>query len=449
MSTSTSPPPPSLLAVGSQVPAAPAPAAADAVAAPTAAARVVPLDVRRYAAWALCWGLLALGVIWRLVDLNYPPGFSFDEHHFVRNARNYISHQPDWNDHPPLGKLLLVPGILLLGDEGLGWRISSALIGLGLVALAGFNAAKIFGDRRVGLFTAAFVAIDGFFISYSRTALLDTPLTMFMYAALALMLSGRSLWWFAGAAACVGLAVATKWTGVCVILLAPWLLMRARRAPLHAAWMFAIASLVYVAICALALLITRQPISLAGMMGTNMELLRHHAGFTVWDNAASSRWYTWPLLIHPFLLHYAEVAPFTVRATSTVGNVLLWFGTTAALLAALAGLPRTLRALRRTRALRAALERPAALIVAGMAALTLPFILTHRQSYIFHYLGAYGLGLGLLADRLVGLERRWSGAALAFLGSATIISLWYAPIWTNALLTHDGFLQRLPFPGWR
>ena len=195
-----------------------------------APAAVVPsakFDSVRFAITALCVGLLCLGVLWRFVDLDYPRTFSFDEHHFVSNARNYIVHQADWNDHPPLGKLVLVPAMLLFGDRGLGWRLSSALLGLAIVALAGLCAAKIFDDRRVGLMTATFLAIDGFFISYARTALIDNPLTAFIYAALALMLWARSLRWFAGAALCVGLAVARKWTGVCVLLLEPILLRRA------------------------------------------------------------------------------------------------------------------------------------------------------------------------------------------------------------------------------
>jgi Dolichyl-phosphate-mannose-protein mannosyltransferase len=66
-------------------------------------------DSVRFATTALCLGLLCLGVLWRLVELDYPRTFSFDEHHFVSNARNYIAHRADWNDHPPLGKLVLVP----------------------------------------------------------------------------------------------------------------------------------------------------------------------------------------------------------------------------------------------------------------------------------------------------------------------------------------------------
>jgi len=407
------------------------------------------VDSLRFAITALCLGLLCLGIIWRLVGLDYPRTFSFDEHHFVSNARNYIAHQADWNDHPPLGKLVLVPAMMLFGDRGLGWRLSSALLGLAMVALAGLCAAKIFDDRRAGLLTAAFLAIDGFFISYARTALIDNPLTASIYAALALMLWAKSLRWFAAAALCVGLAVSSKWTGVCVLLLAPILLRRAGKSTWHTAWMFGLAGLVYLAIGAAALRLTRQPISMAGMMRSNWSLLQHHTGFTVWDNAASSKWYTWPLLTHPIVMHYEQVGRGLVRATSTIGNILLWYCTTASIVLAFVGLARAVYRRFRARVAIADSHKRDALVLTGMVALMLPFILTHRQSYIFHYLGAYGLGLGLLASRVVRIEKRSALAALGFLLCAAAVSMIYLPLWTGAPQTLHGFLLRLPFPGWR
>ena len=90
-----------------------------------------------------------------------------------------------------------------------------------------------------------------------------------------------------------------------------------------------------------------------------------------------------------------------------------------------------------------------ALVLAGMLALMAPFILTHRQSYIFHYLGAYGLGLGLLASRIARLERRSAAAVVGFLVCTAVVSFIYLPLWTGSVLTPHGFELRLPFPGWR
>ena len=406
-------------------------------------------DSVRFTTTTLCLGLLCLGVLWRLVDLDYPRTFSFDEHHFVSNARNYIAHRADWNDHPPLGKLVLVPAMLLFGDRGLGWRLSSAILGLAMVGLAGLFTAKIFESKRAGLFAATFLAIDGFFISYARSALIDNPLTACMYAALALMLWARSLRWFAAAGICVGLAVSSKWTGVCVLLLAPLLLRRAGKSVWHALWMFALASLAYVAIGIAALHLTRQPISMAGMMRSNWALLQHHAGFTVWDNGASSKWYTWPFLIHPIITHFERLGGEVVRASSTIGNPLLWFATTAVILVALARLAVALVRRLRDRLPVGPEQRSNSFALATMLALVLPFVATHRQSYIFHYLGAYGVGLGLLASHLAWLEKRAPKGALAFLLVAACVSMLYLPLWLASPQTMHAFMLRLPFPGWR
>lgn len=417
--------------------------------APPAPPKARPFDSLRFAITALCIGFICLGAFWRLVDLDYPRTFSFDEHHFVRNARNYIAGEADWNDHPPLGKLVLVPAMKVFGDRGLGWRLSSALLGLAMVGLVGLIAAKVFRDRTAGLLAAAFVAVDGFFLSYARTALIDNPLTASIYAALVLMLYARSLAWFAWAAVCVGLAVSSKWTGVCVLLLAPILLRKKGHSVFHVVWMFAVASAVYVAIGAFALKLTHQPIAMDGMMRNNWDLLKHHAGFTVWDNAGSSKWYTWPILAHPLVMHFERVGPNAVRATSTIGNLLLWFATTASILVAIVGLLRAAWRWIRTRTPIAAEHGREALVVAGMIALMLPFILTHRQSYIFHYLGAYGLGLCLLASLVARMEKRHAVVVLGFLLCTAVVSFIYVPLWTGSVLTTHGFEARLPFPGWR
>ena len=228
------------------------------------------------------------------------------------------------------------------------------------------------------------------------------------------------------------------------------------RAPWHAIWMFGLASLVYVGVLAIALRITGQPFSISGLLVSNVSLLKHHAGFTVWDNAASSRWYTWPFLTHPILMHYESVGAATLRATTSLGNILLWFSTTAAIAFTLftgargawrrRGSHRALRL--RTLGTNRIGARGGSFALVTMLALILPFVVTRRQSYIFHYLGAYGLGLGLLASWLVKLEDRFSGSVLAFVGLAAAVSILYAPVWTNALISRTGFLIRLPFPGW-
>ena len=73
------------------------------------------------------WCLIAVAIgIWlRAQRLGEPAGLAWDEHHFVRTAQNYLVGAKDWNDHPPLGKLLIAQGIHWFGDVSFAWRASS------------------------------------------------------------------------------------------------------------------------------------------------------------------------------------------------------------------------------------------------------------------------------------------------------------------------------------
>src|SRR6185436_1898052 len=132
---------------------------------------------------SVCAALVVGGVWLRAQHLMFPPNLSFDEHHFVENARNYLAGRADWNDHPPLGKLLIALMIRLRGDNAVAWRTAPLLFGFGTIVLAHELARRLFQRWQAGLVAAAFVAAEGSLIAYSRTALLDGMLTFFCLAA--------------------------------------------------------------------------------------------------------------------------------------------------------------------------------------------------------------------------------------------------------------------------
>jgi dolichyl-phosphate-mannose-protein mannosyltransferase len=392
---------------------------------------------------------IALGVLWRFAHLAYPPIFTFDEFHFVENARNYLHGVADWNDHPPLGKLLMMPGIRLFGDNGLGWRFHEAVLGTLHIALCGLVAVGFFADRRAGWLAAAFVAIDGMFVSYSRTALLDIPMNTFMMASLALMLHARGLGWFAAAAVMLGLGVAVKWIAVGIALVVPLLLWRRGRSIFHALWMGVIAVAVYGAIVALALVLTKKPVSLSGMVTTSLDLLKHHAAFDDWKNPADSRWYTWFWLWKPITLFRVDLPGRMVRVMSTVGNPVLWYMTTAAFVVGTVVVVRAALARLRERQPIPPAVHTIALVLATAVALLAQWILTNRESYIWHYMGTYSLGLVLLAGLIAArtaARPRDAGLVLLVLMA---VSVFYSPVWINDRLSVEAMTWRLFAPLWR
>ena len=159
------------------------------------------------------------GLAARYWHLDFPGDFSFDEHHFVENARNYISGKADWNDHPPFGKLTIAACIRLIGDTPVAWRLTSAVVGTATVLTAMELARRLFrGSGTAALLAGALIAIDGFHVTYSRTALLDNQLTLFALAAvLAGTIAQSGAGW--GVVGCLaGLAASVKFSGIAVAL---------------------------------------------------------------------------------------------------------------------------------------------------------------------------------------------------------------------------------------
>ncbi|HET9933651.1 MAG TPA: glycosyltransferase family 39 protein, partial [Polyangiaceae bacterium] len=161
----------------------------------------------------LCGFLFLLGAYLRLKNFGYPQSFQFDEHHFVENARNYLNHRADWNDHPPLGKLFIAASIAALGDNAFAWRLPSLIFGACTVALAAVVARRLFNSAWAGLFAAAFASVDGFLVAYSRSALLDGALcAMGLLSLLAATLERKRLLLWGSIAA--GVAMSVKFSGV-------------------------------------------------------------------------------------------------------------------------------------------------------------------------------------------------------------------------------------------
>lgn len=405
----------------------------------------------------LAASLVVLGAGLRISYVEFPRVLTWDEHHFVENARNYIAHRHDWNDHPPLGKLVMVPWILAFGDSSLSWRLSPLVFGLVSVLLAYFIGTALYRDRRAGYLAAAFVAGDGFLISFSRTALLDGMLGTLTLATLLATLCARGPFGGVLVGVCVGLAANVKMSGFALGL--PAALVLAARAPRLVSWKtfftllgLAAAPLTFTAVSALGLYLAREPHAPADVWRGALKLLTQHYGAQSFTHPLTSRWYTWGLPTRPVTMRYDPVGPRTVRALTTLGNLVLWWSATVAfvvgLYAAAAAALRVIRA----RSLRIHLGRG---VRAGLvplvfaSAMLLPWIIGKRDSYIYHYLPSYACLLVLVAGVVSGVYRRARIVALGYTAVVFLVTVFYAPVWGQLPIGRSGFEARLFVPRWR
>lgn len=169
---------------------------------------------QQLSAWG--FGLAALAL--RLWNLGSPKGYIFDEVYYAKNANSLVKHgveleangAAEFIVHPPVGKWLIGLGIKAFGNNEFGWRFASALIGALSIVLIFYVTQQLFSNYFLSSSAAFLTLLDGLHLVHSRTALLDIFLMFFILLAFYFLL--RNWHWAAGFA--LGLALATKWSGI-------------------------------------------------------------------------------------------------------------------------------------------------------------------------------------------------------------------------------------------
>lgn len=207
-----------------------------------------PID--RLQGWAMTAVIAALATLTRFLNLGSPTDAGtpiFDEKHYAPQAwqilhNNGVEDNPGYGlvVHPPVGKQLIAIGEALFGYNALGWRFSGAVCGVLTIVLVARIARRISRSTLVGGIAGLLLIADGVSFVSSRTALLDVFLVTFVVAAFGCLMVDRDQvrarmhnalvegriaetpwgprlgvrWWRFGAGVLLGLACATKWSGL-------------------------------------------------------------------------------------------------------------------------------------------------------------------------------------------------------------------------------------------
>ena len=159
--------------------------------------------------------------ILRLFNLASIKSLIFDEVYYVDGARDFLKYgvevsgsQPEFVVHPPVGKWMIASGIKLFGDNALGWRFTTALVGSLMILVVALIAHRLFYSPLLTALASGLMAIDGLALVHSRTALLDNFLTFFILVATYFFIA-KKYWW---TGLFLGLALATKWSALYFIV---------------------------------------------------------------------------------------------------------------------------------------------------------------------------------------------------------------------------------------
>lgn len=382
---------------------------------------IVKQLLHRLSKWEYA-GLCLLVIVILAVHFSFimqPTELVFDEQHYVTEARSILQGGDDliW-EHPPLGKLFIVFGMFLFGDNPVGWRFFSILFGAIGIVLFYLVCRRLDISKRASFLATFLLAIDNLSFIQASIAMLDVYSLTFMLLSFWLYLKGRYL--LSGVS--VGLSALAKLSGVLAlpVILLHWLLTK-RAGPIQ----FVVSMLSAYASFLLLMplfdfVVSRQLLNPIGRIYT---MLTMGSNLTFANVTASNASRPWDWILRPEIMsywyepHYIGAISFTIWALIIPAVFYMAF--------------------------RAAKGNSAGLFGVSWFVSTYLFwipvsLITDRISYLYYFyptVGAIGIGLGLGLSRLLGVwetrregKLRWvamltaSGYLLLHVGVFVILS---------------------------
>lgn len=345
----------------------------------------------------------------------YETGTVFDEPVYARTAYEYLNNMRPFEDtHPPLGKILIAPGIALFGMNPFGWRFMGTLAGVCMLVVIAAFAYRLFDNPWISVPVTTIFAFDFMHFTHTRLAQVDSFLVLFIIcmfyftylygeeirtpqfslkrAIVYLFLTGINL----------GLAISCKWSGAYCI---PGILMlffvytycSFRKKIIHIkevgilVFIYLLFTTIVPACVYMISYIPYKPIDESlgfwdGMVYNQISMFKFHTGLSA-GNPESAKWYQWPLMAVP--LTYCRLTTNGLKeCVYLFGNPVFW-------LSGIFGVFYCIYEAWNSK------NRNALFLIVMYLSPMIPWILIPRSSFIYHYfpsLPSMALMLGVVAD---------------------------------------------------
>jgi len=146
----------------------------------------------------LILALVVLGL--KLMIINTPgpdpgggKGFVFDEAHYIPAIRQMLNGSAANNEHPPLSKALMMLGVIVFGDNPVGWRITIVISDAVSVALLYYVTLELTKNKLLASASSLFFAADVMSFNIGQMAILDAPAMAFSLAMVFFFLKKRHI----------------------------------------------------------------------------------------------------------------------------------------------------------------------------------------------------------------------------------------------------------------
>ena len=359
-------------------------------------------------------------------EFSWFDGTYFDEIYHPRTAYENITGRYPYEDtHPPLGKLIIALGVLIFGMNPFGWRFCGTLCGVLMVPLTYMMGKKMFKKSSWATLTSVIFTFDFMHLSQTRIATIDSYTAFFvmaMYYFMYLYISRsfynegfkQTLPPLLLSGICFGLGAATKWQGIyaglglCVLFFVTlykryvefkeaekvikksgklnreeteFMKSITENFKPYATKTVICGALFFVVIPFIIYFLSYIPAMNTESTGLSFffknqgNMFRYHSTLESTHPYMSS-WWSWPLDYRPLYAYNPNrmfIPEGTSMGISSFGNPFVWWLTIPVLIAAICALV--------SRKGNTELKT----MLAGFAAMYLPWVLVSRSSFIYHF----------------------------------------------------------------
>ncbi len=376
-------------------------------------------------------GVLILTAFLRLFRLDFPNRYVFDEVYHAYTAKEYLKgNKAAWSPwgksepgvafewlHPPVEKeLMTVSMYILQTTDAWVWRLPGVLLGILSVFLVYKLGILLFKNERVGLISAFLFSIDGLVFVQSRTGMNDVYVVTFLLLSVIFFVSKK----YFLAALFMGIACATKWSGIYLALMYFPILLYQRQFKNLIYFIF-IPPLIY--------LLSYSPYFLIGYNLSDFVELHKQIWWYQTNLRAthgySSPWWSWPLNLYP-IWYFVDYQKNNVANIFASGNPpVFWLGSAAILLTAWEAIKnRSFNLL---------------LIILGFVVFWVPWAFSPRIMFLYHFSPSVpflSLALGHQLNMALG-EKRNRKAVIALLLIMVLNFILILPFLTGIPLPKD------------
>ena len=413
----------------------------------------------------------------------YMYGMYFDELYHARTAYEHLHGiKPYENSHPPLGKIFIMLGIAVFGMNAFGWRVVGALFGIGMVPIMYAFAKRLFKKSEYALLTAGLFAFDFMHYTQTRIATIDVYGVFFIILMYYYMYQYYCMNFYSDglkktlkplflAGLFFGLGAASKWidiyagVGLAVLLFMSlirrykeYMALRnsedeAVRAAVAPFWKNTIKTLLWCCVFYIAIpvaiylasyipyVLSESHYDLEGIWGVQKFMLSYHGGLKA-THPYQSPWWQWPLIIRPMWYYVTyDVSEGYVGTISAMGNPAVWW---TCLVVSVVIIGRLIRGRMKT-------DKIWMVLLIGLAAEYIPWVLVPRCTFIYHYFASVPFIILISVRALMQKEQldgRYKCVKWIWLGAAVALFALFYPVITGVVCSR-GYIKMLEWlPSW-